>query len=159
MHSVSLFVLIIQKNSIYDLAAHQCEVKPLFFELPAQAHPAPGHQLHLHHGRDHSADLDGVDQDDGLGEGDVADDFDDKDLYHNGDLDDEGDDLGEEDVDADHLLPHGSNHGHHQAGDHYKLLHCKLFLCHISNAILLQTLPIQPMLCHFSGKLSQMLFC
>ena len=53
------------------IQADQCEVKPLFFELPAQAHPAPGHQLHLHHGGDHSADLDDVDQDDGLGE-DVA---------------------------------------------------------------------------------------
>ena len=136
------------------IQADQCEVKPLFFELPAQAHPAPGHQLHLHHG-----DLDGVDQDDDLGEGDVADDFDDKDLYHNGDLGNECDDLGEEDVDADHLLPHGSNHGHHQAGDHYKLLHCKLFLCHVSDAILLQTSPIQPMLCHLSERFSQVLFC
>ena len=62
---------------------------------------------------------------------------------HNGDLgkwdvDDEGDDLVEEDLDAGHLFPHGGNHahGHHQAGGHYKLVHCKLFLCHISNAIL-----------------------
>ena len=39
------------------IQADQCEVKPLFFELPAQAHPAPGHQLHLHHGGDHSTVL------------------------------------------------------------------------------------------------------
>ena len=83
-------------------------------------------------------------------------------FYHNGDLDkedvDQNDDLGEEDVDASHLFPHGDNHGHHQAGDHYKLLHCQLFLCHFFNAILLQTLLIKSMLCHVSEKFSQMLF-
>ena len=29
--------------------AHQCEMKPLFFELPTQTHPASCHQLHLRH--------------------------------------------------------------------------------------------------------------
>ena len=42
-------------------------MKPFIFELPAQAHPAPGHQLHLSHGGDHNRDLDkNVDLDDDL---------------------------------------------------------------------------------------------
>ena len=42
----------------------QCEMKPLFFELPAQAHPAPSHQLHLCQSGD-------LDQGDHLDEEDV----------------------------------------------------------------------------------------
>ena len=48
-------------------------MKPLLFELPAQTHPAPGHQLHLRHVGDNSGDLKDVDQGDDLGEEDVAD--------------------------------------------------------------------------------------
>ena len=50
-------------------------MKSLLFELPAQAHPPPGHQLHLRH-TDH-LDKEDVDQDDSLGKEVVADQSDD----------------------------------------------------------------------------------
>ena len=57
-----------------------------------------------------------------------------------------------------HLFRYSHGHGSPQEGDHYELLHCKLYIRHLAQIMSLQNLQTESPLWHISENFSQLLF-